>query len=169
MYKKVRVILFFLLLSIVVASCGGVLSEETGDLMSPAQQGEDDRCISTIRKYLSVDQCRNWDEYHQLIWPESRKFQATPVAPDDPICDYEITNTVIRIMPLEEWWQQENPGKPYPESALPTLPNEVVYFVEYETLWQPEVVLPTANPISVLMWMIIDVDTGDCFINEVGW
>jgi hypothetical protein len=129
----------------------------------------DSACTQVIVKFLQTDPCKNWDEFHHLFTPASRHFQSTPIPSNDPSCDLKTSNTILRIMPADEWWPLENPNQHLPESAKPTLPNEYVFFVEYEIQWRPGVVPASENPARMLMWMVFDNDNSTCLIREFGW
>ena len=128
-----------------------------------------DACEQTIVKFLNSDTCKRWDEYHRLFAPDSRHFQSTPMASNDPACDLITANTVLRIMSADEWWQSDNPNQPLSEAAKPTATDEFVFFVEYEIQWAPGVIPAGENPATMLMWMVFDTDNRTCLIRTFGW
>jgi hypothetical protein len=169
--------LLFILLAIVlvalgVSSCSPSVYpvlQSTPTIQATPTYAINDACEQVIVKFLQANPCKHWDEFHSLFTPDSRHFQVTPMASNDPACDLKASRTILRIMPADEWWQLDNPNQPIPDAAKPESPNEYVFFVESETQWQPGVVPPGANPAGMLIWMVFDNDNGTCLIREFGW
>lgn len=105
-------------------------------------------CVQTIEKFLEADPCKNWDEYHNLIYPEGWLFRVTPMANNDPACNLVASKTILKIMTAAEHYQGYVPG-----AISPRLPNEYVFYVEYNIEWQPGVVPVSENPFRIFMWM----------------
>lgn len=121
-------------------------------------------CVQSIEKFLQVNPCEDWEEYHSLIYPESPYYLATPRANNDPSCDLIASTSILKIMPAAEYYQGYVPGV-----ASPKLPNEYVFYVEYKIEWQPGMSPVVGNdPFRKLIWTVYDIDTGKCLINTLG-
>lgn len=121
-------------------------------------------CVQAIEKYLQANPCENWEEYHNLIHPESQIFQTTPMASNDPACVLTAPKTILTIVPAAERTQGYTSGY-----SSPTLPHEYVFFVEYNIEWQPGVIPVVENPVMMLFHMIYDTDTRACLFYSAGW
>jgi hypothetical protein len=169
-----KILIMFILLTIIpcVSSCSSfIYSDLQATPTTPAtlQHTVNDVCEQTIIEFLQANPCKNWDDFHNLFATDSRHFQATPMASDDPFCGLKASTDVLRIISADEWWKSENPDKPLPEAAKPTRPDELVFFVEYNTQWQPGVVPASQNPGQMLMWMVFDYSNRTCLIRNFGW
>ena len=127
-----------------------------------------DACAETIKAYAAVDRCTNWGTYHKLFSAKGPYFNATPEPDGGTYCHNIESAEVVKILPVEEWWNSGNPGKELPPSAKPTSPEERVYYVEIYLTMNPEGgPAPDPNPISQLMWML--PENGKCLIRTYGW
>ncbi|MBI3172705.1 MAG: hypothetical protein HYZ25_03230 [Chloroflexi bacterium] len=127
-----------------------------------------DACTETIKAYAVVDRCTNWSAYHELFSAKGPYFNATPEPDGGTYCHNIESAEVVKILPVEEWWNSGNPGKELPPSAKPTLLEERVFYVEIYLTMKPEGgPAPDPNPISQLMWMI--PENGKCLIRTYGW
>jgi len=147
MQKMLFTFLITALVVVGVSSCSSYVYpkpintlQSTPTIQTTPKYDVNNACEQAIVEFLQANPCKEWDEFHNLFTPDSRHFQSTPMANNDPACDLKTSNTILRIMPADEWWQSENPNQPFPESAKPKSLNEYVFFVEYETQWQPNVI-----------------------------
>jgi hypothetical protein len=125
-------------------------------------------CIETIQAYIAIDRCTNWNEYHELFSTQGPHYKVTPKPDGGTYCNTVESAEVVKILPVEEWWNLGNPGKEIPPSAKPTSPEERVYYVEIYLTMKPEGgPAPDPNPFSQLMWML--PENGKCLIRTYGW
>lgn len=170
--QRVFLLLFIIFVAFGVSTCSSFVHQtlySTPTTQTTPKHDIYDACKQTIVEFLQAKPCENWNEFHNLFSTDSRYFQSTPIAISDPACGLQASNTVLRILSVDEWWQAENPGQPLPEAAQPTQNGEIVFFVEYNTEWQPNVIPASENPGRMLMWMVFDNDSGNCLIRDFGW
>lgn len=136
-------------------------------IRSIVSQGSDvdNACRQTIEEYFAIP-CGDWETLRALYIPASQDR----ITSDSWTCDVAISKTLLSLLPVSEWWQQQysDRPRPLPQSACPTASNEYVYFVEYTLHWAPGMVPACRNPASFLMWMVVD-ENGACKIRTQGW
>lgn len=170
--QRVFLLLFIIFVAFGVSTCSSFIPptlHSTPTTQTMPKHSINDACKQTIVEFLQVNPCENWNDFHDLFSTDSRHFQSTPVVISDPACGLKASNTVLQILPVDEWWQAENPGQPLPEAAQPTQDGEIVFFIEYNAEWQPGVIPASENPGRMLIWMVFDNDSGNCLIRDFGW
>lgn len=130
---------------------------------SPQDPALDIACRQTISDFFSLP-CDDWQALRELYIP-SHQIDTMPA---ELSCNYVISRTLLQVVPVSEWWQQQHPDQRLPVSMWPTTPNEYVYYVVGSTRWKPNVSVPVDNPYSLLMFMVVD-ENNTCKIRDHGW
>ncbi|MFZ5878196.1 MAG: hypothetical protein ACOY0R_02385 [Chloroflexota bacterium] len=140
----------------------------TTPTVAQTEQEISNACIDTIQAYIAIDRCTNWNEYHELFSTQGPHYKVTPKPDGGTYCNTVESAEVVKILPVEEWWNSWSPETEISPSAKPTLPGERVYYVEIYITMKPEGgPPPDPNPFSQLMWML--PENGKCLIRDYGW
>jgi hypothetical protein len=131
-------------------------SSTSSSIYSSAPQDEvlDLDCRITINFFFSFKQGDSIDAYRNLFLSSSKHLADSRKPPLEALI-------LLELMPASQWWQENYPATPMPNSIIPEKPDEYIYFAKFTGHYEPNETPAHWYPDSMTFTMVAGGSSAD--------